>query len=120
LTRERAVTGKKTFPLVPFLRIPDEPDEQPYLWGSKCSDCGTTYLGSRIACGKCASTGPFQELRLSDEGQIYSFSVVHQTVPGLEAPYIAAIIDLPEGVSVRANVYGHQPSHLGGGLRPHL
>jgi uncharacterized OB-fold protein len=30
-------------------------------------------------------------------------------VPGLEAPYIAAIIDLPEGVSVRGNVYGLDP-----------
>jgi uncharacterized OB-fold protein len=45
----------------------------------------------------------------SDEGEIYVFSVVHQTVPGLEAPYVAAIIDLPEGVSVRGNVYGLDP-----------
>ena len=107
MTQQETEVEKKARPLVPFLRIPDNyPEEQPYLWGSKCTSCGTVYLGSRLACAKCYATGPFQEVRLSDEGEIYSFSVVHQTAPGLEAPYIAAIIDLPEGVAVRANVYG--------------
>ena len=107
---QEAAPEKKTNPIVPFLRIPEKyPDEPAYFWGSKCKGCGAVYLGSRLACANCDSTGPFEEMRLSDEGEIYVFSVVHQTVPGLEAPYIAAIIDLPEGVSVRANVYGLDP-----------
>lgn len=107
---QETVTEKKIKPLVPFLRIPDNyPNEPAYLWGSRCKECGATFLGERLACGKCGSIGPFEELRLSDEGEIYVFSVVHQTVPGVEAPYIAAIIDLPEGVSVRGNVYGLDP-----------
>jgi uncharacterized OB-fold protein len=108
LTQE-AASGPKQNPIVPFLRIPDDPNDQPYLWGTKCKACGATFLGERVACGKCGDTGPFEEVRLSDEGEIYVFSVVHQTVPGLEAPYVAAIIDLPEGVSVRGNVYGLDP-----------
>jgi uncharacterized OB-fold protein len=75
----------------------------------QCKECGAKYLGTRTACGKCASTGPFEEVRFSDEGEIYVFSVVHQTLPGLEAPYVAAIIDLKDGVSIRANVYGLDP-----------
>ncbi len=107
---QETITEKKIKPLVPFLRIPDNyPDEPAYLWGSRCKECGATFLGERLACGKCGSLGPFEELRFSDEGEIYVFSVVHQTVPGVEAPYIAAIIDLPEGVSVRGNVYGLDP-----------
>ena len=31
-------------------------------------------------------------------------------VPGLEAPYVAAIIDLKDGVSIRGNVYGLDPT----------
>lgn len=105
------VAAKKTNPLVPFLRLPEKyPDEPAYLWGSKCKACGAAFLGSRIACGKCGSTGPFEEVKFSGEGEIYVFSVVHQTVPGLEAPYVAAIIDLTEGVSVRGNVYGLDPA----------
>jgi hypothetical protein len=110
LTQE-AASEKKQNPIVPFLRIPDDPNDQPYLWGTKCKACGAVFLGERVACGKCGDLGPFQEVRLSDEGEIYVFSVVHQTVPGLESPYVAAIIDLPEGVSVRGNVYGLDPAN---------
>ncbi len=106
MTQETAVE-KKVNPIVPFLRIPDNyPNEPAYFWGVKCKSCGAAYLGSRQACAKCASTGPFEETRFSDEGEIYVFAVVYQTVPGLEAPYVAAIIDLKDGVSVRGNVYG--------------
>jgi uncharacterized OB-fold protein len=108
LTQE-STEEKKRNPIVPFLRVPEDPNEQPYMWGSKCKACGAVFLGERLACGKCGDLGPFQEVRLSDEGEIYVFSVVHQTVPGLESPYVAAIIDLPEGVSVRGNVYGLDP-----------
>lgn len=112
MTQEATATEKKTNPIVPFLRIPDNyPDEPAYLWGSKCKQCGTVYLGTRVACANCSSTGPFEEVRLSDEGEIYVFSVVHQSLPGLESPYVAAIIDLPEGVAVRANVYGLDPTN---------
>ena len=110
MTQEVA-SEKKQNPIVPFLRIPEDPNDQPYLWGTKCKACGAVFLGERVACGKCGALGPFEEVRLSDEGEIYVFSVVHQTVPGLEAPYVAAIIDLPEGVSVRGNVYGLDPAN---------
>ncbi len=37
---------------------------------------------------------------------MYAFSVIHQSFPGIPVPYVAATIDLPEGVSVRATVTG--------------
>ncbi len=113
MTQETASEEKKRNPIVPFLRIPDDPKQEPYLWGSKCKACGAVFLGERMACGKCVDTAPIEDVHLSDEGEIYVFSVVHQSVPGLEAPYVAAIIDLPEGVSVRGNVYGLDPEKPG-------
>ncbi|MEX0801556.1 MAG: OB-fold domain-containing protein [Dehalococcoidia bacterium] len=106
MTQETA-TEKKQNPIVPFMRLSE--DGGAYFWGTKCKACGATFLGERTACGKCGETAKFEEVRLSDEGEIYVFSVVHQSIPGLESPYVAAIIDLPEGVSVRANVYGLDP-----------
>ena len=47
--------------------------------------------------------------RLSDKGKVYVFSVVHQSFPGIKTPYVTAIVDLPEGVSVRANLTGVDP-----------
>lgn len=107
MTQETA-TEKKQNPIVPFLRLPEDGGD-PYLWGTKCKSCGAVFLGERTACGKCGETDKFGEVRLSDQGEIYVFSVVHQSIPGLESPYVAAIIDLPEGVSVRGNVYGLDP-----------
>ena len=112
MTEQQVSTEKKFRPILPFLRIPDNyPDEQPYLWGSRCKNCGTVYLGTRLACAKCATTGPFEEVRLSDEGELYVFTVIYQSFPGINVPYIAAIIDLPEGVAVRANVEGLDPNN---------
>ena len=108
MTQEATAPTKN--PILPFLRVPENfPQEEAYIWGVQCKACGAKFLGSRTACGNCGSTGPFEEQRYSDEGEIYVFSVVHQSVPGVEAPYIGAIIDLKDGVSVRANVYGLDP-----------
>lgn len=100
---------KKAVPLVPYLRLPEKVGEQPYLWGSRCKKCSTVFLGVRVACSKCFSTDPLEEIRLSDTGEVWVYSVVYQSVPGVRTPYIAAIVDLPEGVSVRANIEGVDP-----------
>ena len=92
-------------PIVPFLKIPEGGDK-PYLLGSRCKDCGATYLGKRMACSKCFSTQAMDEIKLSDRGELHVFSIVHQSAPGVPTPYVAAIVDLPEGVSVRCNIEG--------------
>ncbi len=107
---QETTTEKKTNPIVKFLRIPEKyPEEAAYFWGMQCGGCEAKFLGARLACGKCGETDKLSEVKFGDEGEIYVFSVVHQTVPGLEAPYVGAIIDLDDGVSIRANVYGLDP-----------
>ncbi len=96
-------------PILPFLRLPEEQGEKPYLAGSKCTECGATYLGGRLACSRCFSTDPMEEIKLSDKGELHVFSIVHQSAPGIPVPYVAAIVDLPEGVSVRCNIEGVEP-----------
>lgn len=86
-------------PIVAFLKL----EPTPHLVGKKCS-CGAIYLDKRVACSKCSQTGQFSEIPLSNKGKVYVFSVVHQSFPGIKTPYVTAIIDLPEGVSVRANL----------------
>ena len=38
--------------IVPFLVIPENPAEKPYLLGSRCKGCSAVYLGKRMACSK--------------------------------------------------------------------
>ena len=102
-------TATQKRPILPFLRIPENSNEKPYLVGNKCKSCGAVYLGSRMGCSRCMSTEPMEEVRLSDHGELHVFSIVHQSAPGVPTPYIAAIVDLPEGVSVRCNIAGVEP-----------
>jgi uncharacterized OB-fold protein len=95
-------------PIVPFLTVPAD-GSPPYLTGTRCTKCGTTYLGARMACSKCFSTELTGDVRLSDKGELHVFSIVHQSAPGIPTPYVAAIVDLPEGVSVRCNINGVEP-----------
>jgi uncharacterized OB-fold protein len=99
--------GTRRRPIIPFLRLPE--GGEPHLVGQRCQACGAVYLGSRIACAKCLATGPFAEVTLSRRGVLHVYSIVHQSTPGTPVPYVAAIVDLPEGVSVRANLIDVAP-----------
>ncbi len=107
-TTAAPAAGKKIRPIVPFLRLPEN-GEAPHLVGKKCGNCGAVYLGRRVACSKCSGTGPFNEIRLSDTGTLWVYSIVHQSAPGIPTPYVAAIVDLPEGVSVRCTLIDVEP-----------
>jgi len=106
LTQE-AVAEKKTNPIVSFMKVPEKyPAEEAYFWGMKCGACGSKFLGERVACGKCGETDKLEEVRYGADGELYVFAVIHQSMPGVEVPFVAGIIDLDDGVSVRGNVYG--------------
>lgn len=88
-------------PIVPFLALGDKP----HLMGLRCRTCEATYVKSgRIACSKCGEAGNFEDVALSDRGTLWVYSIVHQSAPGIPVPYVAAIVDLPEKVSVRCTL----------------
>ncbi|HTW86948.1 MAG TPA: OB-fold domain-containing protein [Candidatus Binataceae bacterium] len=92
-------------PIVPYLKL----DPKPHLVGSRCA-CGAVYLDvKRVACSKCGVTGPFPIIDLSNQGKVYVFSVIYQSFPGIKTPYVTAIVDLPEGVSVRTSLEDVDP-----------
>src|ERR1700676_4672795 len=91
--------GKR--PILPFLKL----EPSPHLVGSKCGSCGAVFLDiKRMACSKCGATNQVSQIPLSNKGNVWVFSVIHQSFPGIKTPYITAIVDLPEGVSVRSNI----------------
>lgn len=93
-------------PIVPFLALGD----RPHLLGLRCKTCGATYLRSgRVACSKCGGASNFDDVKLSDRGTLWVYSIVHQSAPGIPVPYVAAIVDLPEKVSVRCTLVDVPP-----------
>ena len=113
---DQAPAAPEIRPLVPYLRLGATRD-QDYLFGNKCK-CGAVYAGPRMYCGKCSSDGPFTELRFSDEGEVHVWSIIHQATPYVKAPYAVGVIDLPEGVSVNANIeVDPKPENLKFGMK---
>src|SRR6266446_10595007 len=95
--------------IVPWLKLAPKP----HLEGIKCGACGAIYLDpKRVACSKCGATDKFGPVTLSDKGKVYVFSVVHQSFPGIKTPYVTAVVDLPEGVSVKSNLVEVDPEDL--------
>jgi uncharacterized OB-fold protein len=103
---EEAAAGGP-LPVVPFLKIPEQGD--PYLEGSKCASCGAIFLGERGTCSKCGTTGRLEPKRLSNRGELYVYSIVHRSFPGIEVPYISAIVDLEGGGTVKGNLIDVEP-----------
>lgn len=101
-----ASTEKTTRPIVPFLVL----DDPPHLAGLRCRICGTTFLKSgRVACARCGAVRELDTVRLSDRGVLWVYSIVHQSLPGVPVPYVAAIVDLPDGVAVRCTLLDVEP-----------
>ena len=97
----------KPLPAVPYLKIPD--DSEPFIEGHRCSSCGATFLGVRDNCSKCGARDSMEPVRLSNQGELYSYCIVHRSFPGIEVPYVSAIVDLEGGGTVKGNLINVEP-----------
>ena len=92
---------------VPWLKIPES--GEPYLEGQQCGSCGAIFLGERSVCSKCGARDQLEPTRLSNQGELYVFSIVHRSFPGIDVPYVSAIVDLEGGGTVKGNLIGIDP-----------
>jgi len=99
--------AKKPLPVVEWLKLPESGD--PYLEGHKCQSCGAVFLGERAICSKCGARDKMKAVRLSNSGTLYVYSIVHRSFPGIEVPYISAIVDLDGGGTVKGNLINIDP-----------
>ena len=94
-------------PVVEYLKLPNDGD--PYLEGHKCGDCNSIFLGEREVCSKCTARGKIEPIKLSNKGKLYSYSITFRSFPGIDVPYISAIVDLEGGGTVKGNLIGCEP-----------
>jgi uncharacterized OB-fold protein len=102
-----AAAASGPLPVVPYLKIPDGGD--PYLEGQKCKSCGAIFLGERNTCSSCGKDDQFEATKLSNQGELYVYSIVHRSFPGIEVPYVSAIVDLDGGGTVKGNLINIEP-----------
>jgi uncharacterized OB-fold protein len=99
--------SEQPLPAVPYLKIPEAGD--PYLEGHRCEACGATFLGEREVCSKCGARDQMKKVTLPNSGKLYSYSIVYRSFPGIEVPYISAIVDLDDGTAIKGNLIGVEP-----------
>ncbi len=46
---------------------------------------------------------------MSNKGKLYSYCIVHRSFPGIDVPYISAIVDLEGGGTVKGNLIDVDP-----------
>jgi uncharacterized OB-fold protein len=105
MSDQHVATGP--LPAVPFLRIPEQGD--PYLEASVCERCKSFFLGARRVCSRCGARDEMETRRLSNQGSLYAYSIVHRSFPGVVVPFVSAIVDLDGGGSVKGNLINVEP-----------
>ena len=71
----------------------------------KCAACGRYQFYPRKICVHCGSLD-VEWADASGRGVVHTFTVVHRGMPGWreEGPYVAAIVQLDEGVRMTTNI----------------
>lgn len=78
------------------------------LEGVRCGACETAYFPPREVCPDChrESIGKMEKFKLSGNGEVYSFSTIHDAPNDFkgEVPYIIALIKTDEGPMVTGQI----------------
>lgn len=94
---------------------------QPSLVAQRCTKCGATYADSeRVACGKCgAREAAIERFEPSREGVLHSAVIVRRGFPGVETPFISAVVDLDGGPTLKGTLRksGFEPADIAQGRR---
>ena len=78
------------------------------LIGTKCGVCERVYFPPRSVCPTChrQSIGKMEPFKLNGEGEVLTFSIVHDAPSQLEMqkPYVIAIVQMEEGVRITGQI----------------
>lgn len=74
------------------------------LEGSKCPVCGKVYFPKRGICPECRreSLGKMEDYSVSREGEVYSFSIIHEA-PAFTSklkPYAVVMVRTTDGIMI--------------------
>lgn len=110
---------KKPIPTItPEMRPFYEAAKRHELFVQRCKGCGAHRFPARDLCAECLSRDS-EWVRVSGNGAIFSFNVMHQVYhPGFadEVPYAVVLVKLQEGVKMNSNLVGVKPHDIRVGM----
>ena len=106
-------------PAFSFITLDDS--GRPSLAAQRCGKCGATYADTeRVACGKCGARAEALEIFTPKlEGSLHSAVIVRRGFPGVDVPFISAVVDLDGGPTVKGTLRnsGFEPEDIVQGRR---
>ncbi len=105
---------------IPFVDYLVLDDGDAHLVANECTGCGARYFDRRNACAGCFGTD-FTSVPIATEGEVRSFTIVTFAAPGVDVPFVAAVVDC-DGTSVRGNIVNcpPDPDHVSLGMKVRL
>lgn len=85
------------------------------LEGRRCTRCGAVQFPPRPQCGDCRGRAS-EPHRLSGRGTVFSYAEVAQAPRGFAGPYLAAVVELEEGIRVTAQLADVEPDDVAIGM----
>jgi uncharacterized OB-fold protein len=110
----------ETVSQIPFVDYLVLDDGDPHLVAHECTSCAARYFDRRNACASCSGTD-FTTVDIATDGTVRSFSIVTFAAPGVDVPFVAAVVDC-DGTSVRGNIINcpPDPDHVKLGMQVRL
>ncbi len=94
-------------PAVPYLQFRENGEGS--LVGSRCRQCGSITPGTRSVCACCGARDRMESIYLGECGKVYTYTIVHRSFPGVATPFVAVIVDLEGGGSLKGTLLDVAP-----------
>lgn len=93
-------------PAQPYIRLDGD---TPYVEGRLCSACDARTAAVHLACPGCGGRDTVQSYRAPTTGRLHAYSIVRRSYPGVPVPFVSAIVDLDDGLTLKGNLINVAP-----------
>ena len=93
-------------PLVPYLKVENG---KPFISGARCEACGHVFVGEREVCAKCTARGRMKPVHIAETGKLYAFTIVERSFPGVQVPFVDAVVDMDDGSHLKGTLLDVAP-----------
>ena len=102
-------------PAQPYIRLDDS---GAWVEGRRCTACDARTAAVHLACPSCGGRDTVETYRASTTGKLHAYSIVRRSFPGVPVPFVSAIIDLDDGLTLKGNLINvaAEPEALPAGL----
>ncbi len=105
-TKERMSTDPK--PAQKFIKF--ETGGRPYIEGKRCRSCAAVMTSEPLACPACGAREGYDSFRAAETGVLHAYSIVARSYPGVATPFVSAIVDLDDGLTLKGNLINIPPT----------